>query len=190
MNHTIAFPNSPHKQADYELRIESGQKPVWAEMLAARQAPGIGLTTAIFLEGRHDGGINDPLVAAYYRNVALKNGVNPCGKTYCSSLASFPGDPTAWISSVKEAKDHAEMMGLKLEGGINFTSSKYEEPAGDENIEFSTSDDKYEVGDDVVSDEMEMQAESNPELLLEWQNNETAFLDAKDKMKRVLSGKA
>lgn len=186
-DYPVIFPRDPYKQARYELMIEAGESGSLAEMCAAQQAPGIGMTTSIFMQGKHDGGISDPEHAERYRRIARENGVNPEGKMYCSGLASFPGDPTAWVNTVKEAKDHADVMGLKLEGGINHTPPEWEEPAGDDNIEFSNK--KYVAADDLVSDEMEMEAENNPELIDEWKAKPATFEEAKNTIKERLSGR-
>ncbi len=187
IQHSKLFPDEPGRQAHYQRMIEAGESERMAEMLAAQQPPGLGLTTASFLRGRRDGGLSNPEVNAHYRKIALEAGVNPHGQVYSSPLASYPGDPDAWISTPDEAKAVAERKGLKLEGGISYTASRYEAPVGDENVDFSTKE--YEVAPDIVSDEMEMQAASNPELLTEWKSKPKVFEEAKETTKARLSGR-
>ena len=181
----LVFPQAPKRQADYERMIKAGQSERLAEMLAAQQPPGLGMTTVGFLRGRHHGGIGDPEVDARYRSIAEASGVSPVGKVYSSPLASYPGDPEAWVSSPSDAKEVAERKNLKLEGSISYTPARFEEPVGDENVDLSG---KYEVAADLISDELEVQAEANPELIDQWKAKPQTFEDAKEKTKETLSG--
>lgn len=183
-NYPLAFPQQPGRQAFYEAMMADGQSERLAEMLASQQPPGLGLTRAGFMKGRHDGGISDPEVDAHYRKIANDAGVSPVGKVYSGSLASYPGDPTAWISSPSEAKEVAERKNLKLEGGISHTPARYEAPVEGE----SSDSGEYVVAEDIVSDELEVQAISNPALIDEWKAKPQIFDDAKEKARKKLSG--
>lgn len=181
--HQLVFSSEPVKQAFYETLVERGESPRMAEMLAARQAPR-GRTDSTWMAGRWGGGIRDPFVAEHYRQVALQHGVNPEGKTYCSQLASFPGDPVAWVDSVADVKKVAELKGIKLQGGIDYTPPGWSD-APDEGSNWKN----YEVSDDIVEREMALAAATNSDVRIEWEKNPKAFDDAKEKAKAVFSGK-
>lgn len=70
------------------------------EMLATGQVPA-GMTDSVFLEGVTDNSQQQRLgkFAEQFKAQALAAGVDPKGKLYASGLASFPGDPTAWVSN-------------------------------------------------------------------------------------------
>lgn len=180
----LAFPGEPGKQAFYEGMVKCGRSERLAEMLAAQSPPGLGLTRAGFMKGRHDGGIADPEVDAHYRRMANAAGVSPVGKVYSSSLASFPGDPEAWVSSPSEVKEVAERKNLKLEGDISHTPARYIAPVEGESVD----DGEYVVAEEIVSDELELQADANPALIDEWKAKSQSFEDAKQKAKDTLSG--
>lgn len=182
INCELVFPGEPGKQVFYEGMVKCGRSERLAEMLAAQRPPGLGMTRAGFMKGRHHGGIETPEVDAHYRAMAEASGVSPQGKVYSGCLASYPGDPTAWVDSPSEAKEVAERKNLKLEGSISHTPARYEAP--DDNIEIS----EYKVAEDIVSDELELQADRNPELIDEWKAKPQKFEDAKEKTRKKLSG--
>lgn len=180
----LAFPGEPGKQAFYEGMVKCGRSERLAEMLAAQSPPGLGLTRASFMKGRHHGGIATPEVDARYRQIAEAAGISPVGKVYSGCLASFPGDPEAWVSSPADVKEVAERKNLKLEGDISHTPARYVAPVEGESVDSG----EYHVADDIVSDELEIQAENNPALIDEWKAKPQVFEDAKQKTRDILSG--
>ena len=84
-------------QARYENMRLDGQSHNMAEMLATRSFPGVK-TDAVVNEGKFSGdrGKVGPH-QLWLKQQAEAAGVSTAGKWYCSGLASFPGDPTAWV---------------------------------------------------------------------------------------------
>lgn len=70
------------------------------EMLESGQVPA-GMTDSVFLEGETDNSQQQRLgmFAEQFKSQALAAGVDPKGKVYKSGLASYPGDPSAWVNS-------------------------------------------------------------------------------------------
>jgi len=157
--------------------------PRLADALASRTFAGIGMTDSIFMEGRwNSGGIADERVAAIYRQMARESGVSPEGKTYCSGLASFPGDPRAWVDSVADVKRVAAEKNLILEGGINYT------PPDSMDAPIDDLSGRYEVADDIVDEAMLSAAEDNPDLAEEWAAKPEKFKEARHQTKELFSG--
>jgi putative FmdB family regulatory protein len=50
---------------------------------------------------------------------AKKHGVNVTGKVYDPQLASFPGDPKAWVGSDTDVRQVAEHRNLGIKGKVN-----------------------------------------------------------------------
>lgn len=173
----------PTKEAFYRNLIAKGESPRLAEMLAARQAPGIGMTDSIFLQGRWNGGIGDEQVAELYRSRARAAGVNPEGKAYCSQLASYPGDPRAWVDSVADVKRVAGEKGLQLEGGINYT------PPGFETGPVDAPPSTYKVDQAIVEDHLKAELANTPtEVLDEYKAHPEKLADRKEALADIFSG--
>ncbi len=177
------FPEDAAKRNAYARMRLRGESHNLAELLASRRAPGIGITDSIFMSGRWGkAGIQDEEVANLYRQIAQDNGVSSEGKTYCSQLASFPGDPSAWIDSVADVKRVAADKGMTLEGGINYT------PSGVLDNPVDDLDGPYEVAEDIIDDEIVSAAEDNPDLAEEWVAKPEKLADAREQVKEIFSG--
>jgi hypothetical protein len=88
-------------------------------MVESRQVPGC-MTDAVFLEGNCCGSQFEvqPGVGDYYREVAKEAGVNVTGKKYMSGLASFPGDPRAWVDGRGDVQRIVEERGWACDGAV------------------------------------------------------------------------
>lgn len=178
-----SFQDSRERQAFYVAMRVKGETHSMAEMLAACRPPGLGLTDTAFLRDSGGRNIDGVMAADYYREIARANGITPDGCRYCPQLASFPGDPAAWVSSVGDAKRVAETKGLKLEGGIQHT------PAGYNDVPVDDGNGEYEVADDIVHDHIAGLYDDNPEMVEEVNSNPQKAHDLVEKTKQTLSGK-
>ncbi len=172
---------TPEEFRDYMVR--NGQSSKMAELLAARQPPGGGLTDSVFLQGRLGGrDLGDPDTASQYRAAARAAGVCTDGMVYSSQLASHPGDPTAWVDSVADVKRVAQKKNLILEGGI-----KYEPPGvGDQPV--LDGSEPYRVANEIVEDDIRAACVDNPELAAEWSTSPQKLEDAREKVRAVCEG--
>ncbi len=105
-------------QARYENMRLAGESHNMAEILATRSYPGIK-TDAIFNEGKFsgsDGRIDTE--QTWLRAQAEAAGVSTAGKWYCRGLASFPGDPTAWVGDRGDVLRIARERGMKVHGYV------------------------------------------------------------------------
>lgn len=95
----------PATQLAYENMRFSGESHKMAEMLALRQGPALE-TDSAFLEGHCNGNqfLDRQHMGDFYKKKAEAHGQNTQGKVYLSSIAAFPGDPQAWVSSRAEVK--------------------------------------------------------------------------------------
>ena len=75
-----------------------------------------------FLEGTCNGNQfeNEPWVGDLYRKEAQAAGVNITGKVYKSSLADYPGDPTAWVSDRGDVRRVCEEKSITCRGAVSF----------------------------------------------------------------------
>ena len=123
----------PAIQARYREMRADGQSHNMAEVLALRAFPGF-VTDDTFMRGRRgnvDQFANAPDQGKLYHAIAEQAGVSTSGMYYCSPLASYPGDPTAWISGRSDVTRIAREKGLKIEGMVNFTPDVEHEPTPD-----------------------------------------------------------
>lgn len=179
----VDLPNGMTPIQFYRKLLKKGVSPKLAEALAHRAAPGIGMTDSIFMEGRYSGGgFQDEHVGNVYRQIARDNGVSPDGKQYCSQLASFPGDPKAWVDSVADVKRVAEEKNLILEGGIDHI------PAGALDAPVDDLSEPYQVADDIVDEAILSAAEDNPDLADEWVAKPKKLEEAREQVKETFSG--
>jgi len=176
------FPRDKAKQVFYfQLRVD-GQTHRMADMLAARKPPGSGYGDREFMQGAWGGkNISNPLSADYYRRMAAEHGVSTDGMRYCPQLASFPGDPEAWVDSVGDVKRVAEKKGLKLEGSIEYTPT--------EEIPLDDGSGPYQVANDIVVDTIEDMREGNPELAREMDKNPKKAEKVIETTREILSGR-
>ncbi len=85
----------------YAAAIASGSSPAFADMLASRKAPEIGGGDTAYMKGRGTlatqfEGCEQQL--DYLTKTAKRKGYNPgINDIYEASLASFPGDPAAFV---------------------------------------------------------------------------------------------
>lgn len=138
-------------QAHYEYMRLNGESHNMAEMLATRSFPGVK-TDAIFNEGKFSGQSTGECAAhgVWLRRQAEAAGVSTTGKWYCSGLASFPGDPTAWVDSRGDVLRIAEAKNMNVHGYVEH--SAYETDGGDD----------LDIADDIIEDEVADILEANP----------------------------
>jgi hypothetical protein len=137
-------------QLRYQQMRLDGQSHKMAEMLATRSFPGVK-TDAIFNEGKFSS--DSGLVGAeqtWLRAQAERAGVSTNGKWYCRGLASFPGDPTAWVG------DRGDVLRIAREK--NMTVHGYVEHKGHE----VDPGDDIEVAPDLIENEVQDILESHP----------------------------
>jgi hypothetical protein len=127
------------------------------EMLETRKGPSVR-TDSTFLAGHCNGSQFEatPWVGDFYRGVAEKAGVNTVGKVYKAGLASYPGDPTAWVSGRGDVERVAREKGMRVEGDVNCDYTKagpWEEPPPD-----------VDVAPDVVEQRVMQMVAENPDI--------------------------
>jgi hypothetical protein len=142
---------NPFIQERYEIMRLRGESHNMAEILATRKFPG-SRTDREFNAGRVNGNQFEhvPGLGDYYRKIAEEAGVSVTGKFYCSGLASWPGDPTAWVSDRGDVLRVAREKGLRVSGHVDYDPGE-PTPAAD-----------VPIADDLVESEVEDILESNP----------------------------
>jgi hypothetical protein len=110
----------------WAMRLD-GQSHRFAEMMATRSFPAVK-TDATFNRGRCNGNQfeDTPGLGDYYKGMAEAAGVSTTGKHYCSGLADFPGDPTAWISDRGDVLRIARAKGYRVSGDVNYDPGERE----------------------------------------------------------------
>jgi len=76
-------------------------------------------TSGTFMQGVRDGMPSMPLLRKRYLAMAKRAGVSLSGKCYDPQLASYPGDPTAWVGSPDDVKRVCQHKGLGCTGDVN-----------------------------------------------------------------------
>lgn len=139
------------KQADYLNMRFSGESHNMAEMLATRTFPGVK-TDAVFNEGKFSGQSTGECTphGIWLREQARLAGVSTNGKWYCSGLASFPGDPTAWVDSRGDVLRIAEAKNMTTHGYVDYEG--HETDPGDD----------IDIADDIIEDEVRDILAANP----------------------------
>ena len=149
----ILFPLVSHDlvtQARYENMRLAGESHSIAEMLATRSFPGVK-TDAIFNEGKFSGERGRIGPQELWRIAqAEAAGVSTTGKWYCSGLASFPGDPTAWVGDRGDVLRIAREKNLNVQGYVEHQG--YETDGGGD----------VPIDNAIVDDEVNDILESNP----------------------------
>lgn len=135
--------------------LERGESQRIAEMLALQAAPRC-VTDDTFFAGKKNGQqfAKDEATGNAYAQELRAKGVSTAGKTYMHSLAKYPGDPEAWVSSRSEAVALIKKRGWSCDGQIKVKRNKDclgEEP-------------EYGVADDIIDDEVYLTLHNNPEL--------------------------
>lgn len=150
--------DNPEVQAHYEHCRAEGTAHLLAEMFAFQKPPRSN-SDVEFLSSR--GGCyaqfsEDDIGGKFYREEAIKAGVNPHGKVYMPSLATRPGDPEAWVSGRGDVKRVCEKRGWGVQGaGMNVPVVNTVEPKDPR---------KYEPAADLVENRAEQLQVVNPEL--------------------------
>lgn len=112
----VAYPSDPSR----ERLVHSAEEK--AEFLAANIRPEYlyvnSTDTAFFYAGRRESDIHSDIHLKRIR-MAEAAGVSTSGKLYLSGLASYPGDPTAWVSDGSDIRRVAREKNMTLEGSIN-----------------------------------------------------------------------
>lgn len=108
------------QQAWYVAMRLEGQSHSIAEMLATQKAPQ-SKTDKEFLLGHANGNQFENMqgVGDYYHKIAREAGQDPKGKVYLHQLASFPGDPEAWVSGRSDVQKVCEQRGWSCQGDVN-----------------------------------------------------------------------
>lgn len=117
--------NDPAVQAEYNLMRMKGVSHNLAEMLALGTPPANQDDTR-FMSGHVNHNQFDYVAGRLAGENALREakeaGVSVEGARYCGGLASYPGDPTAWIRSRADVRRVAAEKGMTIEGtGVNYT---------------------------------------------------------------------
>ena len=154
----IVFPfvsAEPETQAKYEAMRLAGESHNCAEMFATRRFPGVK-TDSVFNEGKFSGTAErcDP-EEVWLRDQAESQGVSTNGKWYCRGLASFPGDPTAWIDGRGDVLRIAKEKNMAVHGYVE-----------QGNIDMDPGND-VEIADDIIEDEVQDILDSNPGVCVE-----------------------
>ena len=149
----IVFPivsNDLVTQARYENMRLDGQSHNMAEMLATRSFPGVK-TDAVFNEGKFSGDMGKVGPHQLWLKLqAEAAGISTAGKWYCSGLASFPGDPTAWVGDRGDVLRIAREKNMTVHGYVEHEAHETD-PGGDVPIDES-----------IVNDEVEEILSRNP----------------------------
>lgn len=121
--------DNPQIQADYEAIRERGECHNLASMLAKRQPPS-ARTDREFMEGHCNGNQFEGMehLGDVYAAEARRRGVNVKGKVYLSGLASYPGDPKAWVSGRGDVERVLDERGWGSDGAVTRKVSKVAEP--------------------------------------------------------------
>lgn len=140
----------PETQASYLNMRLAGESHNIADMLAHRTFAGVK-SDAVFNEGKFSG-VADRCQPEelWLRSQAEAAGVSTTGKWYCRGLASFPGDPTAWIDSRGDVLRIAKEKNMKVSGYVE-----------QGNIDVDPGSD-VEIADDIIENEVADIVENNP----------------------------
>jgi hypothetical protein len=135
---TIAFvrlnpDNLPRVSKDFGQQVRywhmrmDGSRTTWPTCSPTTLFPGVR-TDATFNRGRCNGNQFEthPELGDQYRRLADAAGVNTTGKHYCSGLADFPGDPTAWISDRGDVLRVAREKGYRVSGAVEYDPGERE----------------------------------------------------------------
>ena len=150
----------PFIQARYEIMRDEGTSHNMAEILAVRKSPNF-TTDDHFNKGHCNGNQFDgqEKAAAYYKRKAVAAGVSTTGKVYKSSLARFPGDPQAWVSSRSDVKKILEERNWQSEGTVK---NEFHEDKLSEAVENRPK--ANGVAEDILDDKVVHECLKNPEL--------------------------
>lgn len=137
-------------QVNFWLMLLKGESRSMAEMLATRSFPGLK-TDSIFNEGKFSsdsGQIGQEQL--WLQKQAEAAGVSTNGKWYCRGLASYPGDPTAWVGDRGDVLRVAREKNMTVQGYVEHKGHEVD-PGGD-----------VAIASDLVDSEVADILESNP----------------------------
>ena len=149
---SIEFPTvspDPAIQSRYEAMRLTGQSHRMAELLATRKFPGVK-TDSTFLSGHCNGNQFEaaPALGDHYKSLAEAEGFDTTGKVYLRGLASYPGDPRAWVSGRGDVERVCRERGWSCDGAVSVDAPRYAEPTPD-----------IPIADDLIQNEAEYIAE-------------------------------
>lgn len=137
----------------------NGCKHTLAMCLASRSFPGVK-TDSIFNEGRFSGDSGKIGVEQLWlKKQAEDAGVSTTGKFYLKGLASFPGDPTAWVDSRGDVLRVARDKNMNVHGYVEYQG--HETDGGEDKVIAD------ELIEDEVADILEAHPHQNPEAVRE-----------------------
>lgn len=145
-----------------------------AEMLALQQPPK-SKTDREFLEGHCNGNQFDgqEYIGDFYADEAKRAGVSIKGKVYMSGLATYPGDPRAWVADRHDVERVARENGMTVSGAVNFKpDSRLEDAAA------ARGDTR--VADDLVHAAMMDRMEADPSLA--FKDSGEVFAETKERI--------
>lgn len=151
MNEVYEIGLSGAERARYITMRVRGESRNIAEILATRRYPGLK-TDAIFNESKFSGQSTGECAArgTWLRQQAEAAGVSTTGKWYCSGLASYPGDPTAWVDSRGDVLRIAREKNMTVHGYVEHQGHETD-PGGD-----------IPIADDIIDNEVADILEENP----------------------------
>jgi hypothetical protein len=140
-------------QAAYIAMRLDGLGHKLADMFAHQQPP-MSNTDREFLEGHCNGNQFEktPGVGDYYAREAKAQGVDITGRVYINSLAAYPGDPKAWVSSRGDLEAVVKERNWSCQGSSNIVGDPREGPAD------------VRIADDLVESKMIDRMEADPSL--------------------------
>lgn len=116
---------------------------------------------------------DNPALGDYYARELRARGGSPVGKKYMRSLARYPGDPEAWVSSRAEVKKICEQRGWNCDGQVKVKHSQ-------DNVDPGK---PAEIGDDIVTEAMMEKVLENPELGRTKKERAELWEETKDEVK-------
>jgi hypothetical protein len=147
---------NPRVQEFYEERRREGLSHSLAEMFAFQEPP-LPKDDTVWLRGMNDlqkdmfEKIPDPLRKAWTSEAASQGNIT--GAVYLPQLATYPGDPRAFVRTQGEVKQRVEELGYGSQGFANIKARNDLPPPPD-----------IDVADDIVEEKVLDMLEANPEL--------------------------
>jgi hypothetical protein len=154
----------------YAAQRLDGASHKWADMTAHATPPGC-MTDREFLEGHCNGNQfeGSEIIGNAYKKMASDAGVDIQGAVYINGLASYAGDPTAWVRGRGDVERVCNAKGMNADGAVKVRNGSREE----------TPD--TDVADDIIADRVLSKLEKNPALAL--RDPGEVFHDAKNELK-------
>lgn len=147
--------DDPAIQRFYEDRREEGVGHLLADMMAHQRAPQAKDDTSwLAVNSRAIGGGDlNSHARDHHLEIARAAGVNTGGSVYMEDLASFSGDPKAWVANQSEYKRRLEERGDGWSDGTQVVKARESEPEPD-----------IDVASDIVENRVLDMMDQNPEL--------------------------